>query len=801
MSSAFLHWLRLATLGLAGLVLAAGFALACTFVYLAPSLPTAQTMHSKELAVPLRVYTISGEVIAQIGEELRVPVSYQDVPDLVRHAVLAAEDDRFFEHGGLDWMGVLRALVRNVLTADAGQGGSTISQQAARNMFLSLDKNLRRKLSEVFVTYRMERDFTKEQILAVYLNVARFGHRSAGIAAAAQRYYNKHLDELTVSQAATLVGLLPAPSNYNPITNPRLATVRRNYVLGRMTRLGYIDAATEAAARKESVATPGYAPKIDVEAPYVTEMVRQEFIRRFGRSALNAGYKVFTTIDGREQTAGNLGVRLELLRYDRRHGYRGSLGKVQLPDRPSDGELEILLKEFESINLLHPAVVTLVRESSADVYIRGIGKAGINWDGLKWARPVNNEFSAGAADVVTAGDVIFVVTDRRGVAELAQLPRAQGALIALNPDDGAVVSLVGGFDYFSSKFNRVTQAQRQPGSGFKPFLYSAALENGFTAATGIPDLPVVETCNDEDCWRPENSGGGYGGLMRLREALVQSRNLVARRILRHIGLDAAIEHAGKFGLRKESMPRSETLALGTLAATPLEMATAYAVFANGGFKVEPYYISRIEDYSGKVVFEARPKIACGSCEPTETPRTRFHDVAAPPLLRELAREQGGPGYLSADRLAPRVISTQNAWLMSDILHDVTVRGTAQRSRALGRDDLAGKTGTTDDYVDNWFNGFNRNLVAAVWVGIDDRKSLGAGEEGSRTALPVWMHFMGEALRALPHNRLERPDGLVDLRVSPTTGLLADQTDPAAVFETFMVERLPQSAGGEDALIF
>jgi penicillin-binding protein 1A len=310
---------------------------------------------------------------------------------------------------------------------------------------------------------------------------------------------------------------------------------------------------------------------------------------------------------------------------------------------------------------------------------------------------------------------------------------------------------------------------------------------------------VVETCHDEDCWRPQNSGGGYGGVMRLREALVQSRNLVARRILRQIGLDATIEHAGKFGLRKDSMPRSETLALGTLAATPWEMATAYAVFANGGFKVEPYFISRIEDLSGKVVFEAKPKIACAPCEAADNPRTQFHDVDAPPALREIAREQGGPGYLSADRLAPRVISPQNAWLMSDILHDVTVRGTAQRSSALGRDDLAGKTGTTDDYVDNWFNGFNRQLVASVWVGIDDRKSLGAGEEGSRTALPIWMHFMREALRGSPHNRLERPDGLVDLRVSPATGYLADQADPSAVYETFMLERLPQPETGADTI--
>ncbi len=848
MNRSYLSWLRIAALGLFGLLLAGGFALACSFVYLAPSLPTAGNMHSVELAVPLRVYTRSGGLISQIGEQRRIPVSYEDIPDLVRHAVLAAEDDRFFQHHGLDWMGVLRAVVMNVVSADAaGQGGITITQQAARNMFLTLDKTLRRKLSEVFVTYRMERDFSKEQILAIYLNVVTLGHRSYGIAAAAETYYGKHLNELTVGQAATLAGILPAPSRYNPITNPRAAEVRRGYVLGRMAKLGYIDAATEAAAKKEPVASRGFAPLSDVEAPYVAEMVRQEIVARFGEAAVNAGYKVYTTLDSRLQAAATRAVRIGLMEYDRRHGYRGALGKVRLPAAASGSELDQLLTKFDSVGQLQPAVVTKVSDTSAEVHIRNGGEAKINWDGLAWARPVNKSDVMGASprkatDVVAVGDVVFVVTDKHGVAQLAQLPRAQSALVALDPEDGAVVSLVGGFDFHSNEFNRVTQARRQPGSGFKPFLYSAALENGYTPASIILDMPVLlERGNDEENWRPENHGGEFGGPMRMREALVLSRNLVSIRILQSIGVDAAIDHAVKFGFRKQSLPRNLTLALGTQAASPMEMATGFATFANGGFKIDWYFISRIEDSSGKVVFEARPKIACAECEePVVTPLLvpepaaqapataaetsdasaaattaatsaapaapadgavaaaaaplpRVHDVDAPPALRELARTQGGPGYLPVDRLAPRVISPQNAWLMDDIMHDVAMRGTARRTRALGRDDLAGKTGTTNDARDNWFSGFNSRLIASVWVGFDEGKSLGRTEEGASTAVPIWMHYMREALRDVPSSRLERPGGLIDLKVSPSTGAVADPQDTDTITETFMLDHQPRSA--------
>lgn len=852
MNPSYLRWLQWAAIGIGGLVLAFALALASTYVYLAPSLPTAQSMREKELAVPLRVYSSSGELISQIGEQRRIPVTFEDIPPLVRQAVLAAEDDRFFEHSGLDWMGVTRSIVANVLSAGAGQGGSTITQQAARNMFLSLDKTLRRKLSEVFVTYRMERDFTKEQILATYLNVILFGQRSYGIAAAAETYYGRRLDELTVAQAATLAGIIQRPSDQNPVTSPKNAERRRAYVLRRMRELGYIDQATADAAAKEPVGSRGYAPLVDVEAEYVAELVRQELIRLLGESAVNNGYKVFTTIDGRLQEFANRAVRLGLLEYDRRHGYRGPLAKVEIPAAAEAVDLDELLGEHESISLLQPAVVTTVGATHAEVHIRELGKARINWDGLSWARrTLRNGLGANptkASDVVARGDVIFVVTDERGNAQLAQLPQAQAALVALNPIDGAVVAMVGGFNFHTNKFNRVTQARRQPGSGFKPLIYSAALDNGFTAATTILNAPVVrDETGSEEHWRPQNSGGEIGGPTRLRDALARSLNHVSIRILQSPGmLDASIAHAGKFGIRTDTMPRNLSLALGTLSVSPVEMATGFAVFANGGFKVEPYWISRIEDSAGNVVYQAAPVYACAECEhppmkpappppplmemtadnelmlsapvavPVEpgaatvmaVPDAAGSELAAapafvpkfrgledaPPSLRELASLQGGAGFLPPERIAPRVVSAQNAWLMADILHDATTIGTARRTRALGRNDLAGKTGTTQDSRDAWFNGFTANLVASVWMGFDNDQSLGRGEEGSSAAVPVWMHFMREALRATPESRPERPAGLVEMLVSRVTGNQTFACDPEAMTEYFMPDTLPEPPG-------
>jgi penicillin-binding protein 1A len=760
---------------MAALILVVTFALACTYVYLAPSLPTAEQMHNIEMTVPLRVYDRNGDLISQFGEERRIPLQYEDIPLLVRQAVLAAEDDRFFEHSGVDWMGFGRALFKVVVSRSAVQGGSTITQQAARQLFLTLDKTLRRKLAELFLTWRMEKDFTKEQILSLYLNKIFFGERSYGIAMAAETYYNKKVGELTVGQAATLAGTIQRPTR-NPVTSPKWAEARRSYVLGRMLKLGYIDQAAADAAAKEPVASRGYAPLTDVEADYVGELVRQEIVRRFGPEAVNAGYKAYTTIDGPRQTAANFAARQGLLDYDQRHGYRGRLDKVELSSTPQAEELDEKLEAYRPINMLRPAIVTQAAGTSAEVYIRDQGAARINWDGMLWANRPGGPAPGKAEDVIKRGDVVFVTTDGKGTARLAQLPEAQSALVALDPKDGAIVAMVGGFDFSTNQFNRAKQAQRQPGSGFKPFIYSAALDHGLTPATMVLNAPPVfdESSDSEVRWRPKNSGGEISGEVRLREGLTRSLNYVAIRLLLRIGIETAVEHAAKFGFDPDALPRNYTLALGTLSASPLQMATGYAVFANGGFKVDPYLITRIEDEHGKVVFEEHPKVVCAGCDDPGSPD--FNRV--PQQLR-----------------APRVLSAQNAWLTSDLLHSVATVGTGRRTTQLGRDDLSGKTGTTDEAVDNWFNGFNSQLVASAWVGFDDQRSLGEREEGSSTAVPLWMYFMREALKGMPSSRMERPPGLIDVKISPTTGEVLDPDDPAGIPEVFMADPLPEDGEG------
>ncbi len=590
----------LAGLGAIGAVLLLGiiYAFLSAYVYLAPSLPSSAGMRSFPLQVPLRVYTRSGALISQIGEQRRVPVSYEEIPELVREAFLAAEDDRFFQHGGIDYFSALRSIYVDLTTGDYSQGASTITMQTARNMFLTRDKNVTRKLQEIFVTLRMEHSFTKQEILETYLNVIFFGQRAYGVAAAAEVYFGKPLNQLSVAEAAMLAGLPQAPSRYNPVTNPQRAAERRHYVLQRMLSLRYIDADTARRAMNEQINAREYAPHFDVEAPYVGEIARQIVVARFGEGAINAGYRAITTIDGRLQTAANRALRLGLIEYDRRHGYRGVIRRVQLNTSAEPREFEALLADLSPVGNLQAAVVASVAPAAARVYVRGSGFAQIDWDGLAWAR---GGAPTGKADAVLhRGDVIYVVSDDAGHAQLAQIPAVQGALVALDPRDGAVVALVGGFDYFSNAWNHVTQARRQPGSGFKPFLYSCALENGFTPASVIMDAPVVlADGSTEQVWRPENDSHKFNGPTRLREALVYSRNLVSIRLLRAVGTDAVIDYASRFGFDRSTMPNNLTLALGTLPATPLEVATGYAAFANGGYKVDPYFIERIENGLGQ----------------------------------------------------------------------------------------------------------------------------------------------------------------------------------------------------------
>jgi penicillin-binding protein 1A len=763
-------------------------------VYLLPSLPSVESMRNVELQVPLRVYTRSGALIAQIGEQRRIPVTYDQIPELVKHAFLAAEDERFFEHGGIDYFGVVRAAIVDIVSGDKTQGASTITMQAARNMFLSLDKTARRKLQETFVTYRMEHEFTKQEIFGLYLNVIFFGQRSYGVAAAAEAFFGKTLDKLDVAEAATIAGVPKAPSRYNPIVDPQLATSRRAYVLRRMRELNYIDAATAEAANKEPMMARAHAPLYDVEAPYVAEMARLELRQRFGPSAESAGYKVYTTIDGRLQGDANRAVRVGLIEYDRRHGWRGPAGHVELPAH-GEPNYEDLVDEYSAIGNLSPAIVESVTDKTAKAYVRGLGAVQIDWDGLSWARRELKNESVGpapkdASQVLARGDVVYVVADSAGHAQLAQLPEAQSALVALDPNDGSVVALVGGFDFFTNKYNRVTQARRLPGSGFKPFLYSAALEHGFTPASVILDAPIVlEGNGTEDSWRPENSTREFGGPTRLREALVRSRNLVSIRILKELGISTAIDYISRFGFDPKGFPHDLTLALGTMEVTPLDLASAYAVFANGGYRVNPYFIERIEDASGQVVWKAEPKRACPQCDPSPAPGEAGAEAAQDDSTH------GQPAPLPAAQVAPRIITAQNAYIMDDMMADVIKRGTGRRALSLNRTDIAGKTGTTNEAKDTWFNGFTPNLVATVWVGFDQERPLGEAEEGARTALPIWISFMREALKGVAEQHRTMPDGIVTLRISPDTGTLVGAENASGIPEMFIADHLPS---GQDA---
>jgi penicillin-binding protein 1A len=777
------------------ITLLGAYALACSYVYLVPSLPSIESMRNVELQVPLRVYTRTGALIAQIGEQRRIPVTYDQIPELVKHAFLAAEDERFFEHHGIDYFGVVRAVLVDVVSGDKSQGASTITMQAARNMFLSLDKTARRKLQETFVTYRMEHEFTKQEIFGLYLNVIFFGQRAYGVAAAAEAFFGKTLDKLDVAEAATIAGLPKAPSRYNPITDPQAATGRRAYVLRRMRELGYIDAATAEAANKEPMEARAHAPLFDVEAPYVAEMARLELRQRFGPSAESAGYKVYTTIDGRLQADANRAVRVGLIEYDRRHGWRGPAGHVELPAH-GEPDYDDLVDEYAAIGNLSPAIVLAVADKSARVYVKVLGPVEIEWEGLSWARKELRNETVGpapkeAAQILARGDVIYVVADGKGHAQLGQIPEAQSALVALDPNDGSIVALVGGFDYFTNKYNRVTQARRLPGSGFKPFLYSAALEHGFTPASVILDAPIVlDGSGNEDTWRPENVEREFGGPTRMREALVHSRNLVSIRILKEIGIQAAIDYVPRFGFDPKTLPHDLTMALGTMEVTPLDLAAGYAVFANGGYRVLPYFIERIEDGAGQVVWHAAPRRVCPQCEQRAAAGVPGEQGAQ--AVRVADATQGEPAPLPPAEVAPRVITAQNAYVMDDMMADVIKRGTGVRARSLNRSDIAGKTGTTNEAKDTWFNGFTPFLVATVWVGFDQERPLGEAEEGAHTALPIWINFMGEALKGVTEERRAMPDGIVTLRISPENGTLVSAENPNGVPEIFMADHLPSA---------
>lgn len=778
-------------------------------VFIAPDVDEigVEVLRDVQFQVPLKIYTNDGHLVAEYGNKKRMPITYADLPNTMVKAIISAEDDRFFEHPGVDYQGLLRAAYYLVTTGEKAQGGSTITMQVTRNFFLSREKTYLRKITEIFLSLKIEKELTKEKILELYLNKIYFGNRAYGVASAAQVYYGKSLHELSLGQMAMIAGLPKAPSRFNPLANAERAIIRRDYVLGRMQALGHISIAEYHEAKNQPTSAKLHRVGVSTEASYVGEMVRAHMVDKYGDSAYTSGFKVYITLDKSMQNAANLALRDNLQAYDQRHGYRGPVTRIELPpellaryqekssfDATVNGRVLVDIDELETYRFdelealskvggLIPALVVFTDDRSATALLKNGEDILLSWQGLAWARSYVDANHQGrkpkvTADVLMPGDLIYITKEQVEDTEdhywrLAQIPAVAGAIVAIDPNSGAIRALSGGFDFFYSKFNRVTQARRQPGSSFKPFVYSAALDKGFTPASIINDAPVV--FNDsglESSWRPENYSGRFYGPTRLRQALTKSRNLVSIRLLQSIGIKYGVDYVSQFGFDKQRLPRDLSLSLGSGAVTPFELAAGYTVFANGGYRIPPYFIERIENIKGTVVFSAVPYQICDECE-----------EQAPEIEVELFE----PEFISAKR----VMSEATVYQITSMMRDVVSRGTGRRAMRLGRHDLAGKTGTTNDQKDAWFAGFNGHLVAVSWVGFDDAQSLGDRETGSRAALPMWIDFMEKALEGRLETPLSEPPGMVTVRIDPETGLLAGAKQRDAIFETFRIERAPQ----------
>ena len=835
----------------AGLSLAVSMMIATSLIgayyYVAPSLPPAETIREIPLQIPLRIFSRDGRLIEEIGERRRILVTYEDLPPLIVHAFVAAEDGRYFEHPGIDYLGILRATAMMLRTGEISGGGSTITQQLARDYFLTREQLFTRKLREAFLAYKIEQEFSKEEIMALFLNKMFFGQRAYGVAAAAQVYFGKNLGDINLAEAATLAGVLPAPSSYNPVRSPANAAMRRSYVLNRMHELDYIDDDELEQAMAYPMESKLHGTANELSAPYVAEMVRREMLARYGEATYAAGFEVVTTLDSTLQRGANYAVRNGLLEFTRRRGYRGPIANVELEPELLEGPyadwpdvVKRALQDYSNPGGLSVALVTTLNEdNSATIVLQDGTTTRLEWHGMSWARPFIDRETTGpapesVADVVAPGDIIYLMPITIGGWALAQIPAAQSGLVSIDPQDGAITSLTGGFDFSLSKFNRATQSARQPGSAFKPFIYSAALESNNTLATIIDDSPVVIRSSElEADWRPINYSGKFYGPQRVREALVRSMNLASVRLLLYnTGVGNAVRHLKPFGFNDSALIRNGSLALGGGAASPLDMAQAYATFANGGYAVKPYVIESIIGPDQETLYRAEPSVVCPKCEPADEipdvvmPEPRYpvtpsddgvvdeadQEISTEDVrfLEELERTfsleqmaEMGESYQPDATLAPelfadvkkaeRIISPQNAFLIQDAMRDVIRRGTGIRARVLGRNDLSGKTGTSNDRRDAWFAGFNSKTVGVVWVGYDDDLPLGPREEGSRTALPIWIEFMRIALRGVPSAQMEMPEGIVTVRISKTTGCPASATHPFedVMFEHFREEFLPE----------
>ena len=747
-----------------GVLLAATIALVLT-----PTLPSLDDLNPSHLKVPLRVYTAEGTLIAEFGDERRIPVKLTEVPPQLIRAILSAEDDGFYYHQGVDFLGILRAALNNFRRGHTSEGASTITMQVARNYFLSPEKTYTRKLKEVLLAFKIEREFSKDEILELYLNKIFLGSRAYGFAAAAQIYFGKSLNDLGLHEMALLAGLPKAPSRYNPLLNPASAQERRGYVLRRMLKLGFINEPTFTEASNAPLGASRHALRFTVDAPFVAELVRQHMVAKYTESSYAEGYHVYTTIRAQDQQAADAALRKALLDYDRRHGWRGPADHENINRKTEPNRLDELLREYAVVGGLQPVIVIQLDDKAATVYSQDGARIELTLPAVAWAQAYINEDTLGpvprkVTDVLKIGDVVYLEKTGENEWKLAQLPAVEGALVALDPKNGAILALSGGFDFFRNQYDHVSQALRQPGSGFKPFIYSAALEKGFTPASLISGAPiVVEDVSLEDEWRPEDYSHKFFGPTRLRKALALSLNLVAVRLLRAITPEYATNFMGRFGFDPAKLPKNLSLTLGTAEATPLQMARAFAVFANGGYRIESYLIARIEDAKHNILEQANPILVCPDC----------------PTVKQTDNGKPAPRYAQA------AISPQNSFLMTSILRDTISYGTAQAANVLERKDLAGKTGTTNDHRDAWFNGFNSNLVAISWVGFDQNQPLGKGETGGRAALPMWIDYMRVVLNGVAETPLVPPPGIVSMMIDRETGKPAAPADPNAMLEYFM----------------
>ncbi len=789
-------------------VCAAVLSLAAVYLYLDPQVPKAETYRQVRLETPLRVYTADRQLIAEFGERRLIPITLDEVPDLFVSALLDTEDKRFYKHRGIDYISLLNDSIDLVLSREIRSGASTITMQLARNISFSLEQTFIRKFKEMLLALKIERELSKDEILALYINVVPFGKRAYGAQAAALTYYGRPLKQLNLAQLAMLAGIPQAPTAGNPINGPERAVRRRNLVLGRMLAQESITVEQFHAAVAAPITARVYQRELDVAAPYPAEWVRQQLLRRIP-DLYSGGYEVITTLDSKLQRTAKNAVRKGLVSYDRRHGYRGAEANL---GQQTEEEYLVALREYRAYVDLEPAVVISAGEDHAMAMLSGGASVRIDLDAIKWARPYIDENTRGArpsaaTDVLSVGDVIRlreatedVDGDQESRWVLTQIPAVEGALISMNPDTGAVLALVGGYDFALNQFNHALQAARQPGSGFKPFVYAGALEQGVTPASIYMDAPLVfEDQNLESDYRPDNDNNQYNGPTRLREALYRSINLVSMRVLLDVGAPEILDYVKRFGFDTTTFPRNTQLAIGggTMAVTPAEMVTAYAVFANGGWRVTPHIVSQVRDLNGETVFEPRYPVVCRDCPENPAERAQILEANAtpeqlPPNELQSPPEPSGSEPEPTIIPAERAIDERIAYIMSSMLKDVIRRGTGTRARSLEREDLSGKTGTTNEAADTWFNGFNPAIVTTVWVGFPDHTPLGRREYGSNNPLPIWIEYMQAALDDKPEQPAALPAGVVTMKIDPRTGDVATPTQQDAIFEYFLKEHAPKA---------